>query len=72
MTRDISTIQRILDDPKNNIYPLASIANGTDYVYVGRIRRDNSAPNTLNFCCVADNIRNGAATNAIQIMEKLM
>lgn len=63
---------KLLDDPKNNIYPLASIANGTDYVYVGRIRRDNSASNTLNFWCVADNIRKGAATNAIQIMEKLM
>lgn len=63
---------KLLDDPKNNIYPLASIANGTDYVYVGRIRRDYSHPNTLNFWCVADNIRKGAATNAIQILEKLI
>ena len=63
---------KLLDDPKNNIYPLASIANGTDYVYVGRLRRDYSHPNTLNFWSVADNIRKGAATNAIQILEKLI
>ena len=63
---------KLLDDTKNNIYPLANIANGTDYVYVGRIRRDFSNPNTLNFWCVADNIRKGAATNAIQILENLI
>lgn len=63
---------KLLDDPKNNIYPLASIANGTDFVYVGRLRRDYSQPNTLNFWCVADNIRKGAATNAVQILEKLI
>lgn len=60
------------DNPKNNIYPLATIANGTDDVYVGRIRRDLSQPNTLNLWCVADNIRKGAAANAIQIMEKII
>ena len=62
----------LYDDPKNNIYPLASTANGKDEVYVGRIRRDYSESNTLNFWCVADNIRKGAATNAIQIMEKII
>ena len=60
------------DDPKNNIYPLASIANGHDEVYVGRLRRDYSQKNTLNMWCVSDNIRKGAATNAIQIMEELL
>ena len=62
----------LYDDPKNNIYPLATIANGADYVYVGRIRRDFSQENTLNLWCVADNIRKGAAANAIQIMEQLL
>ena len=60
------------NDIKNNIYPLNTIANGTDNVYIGRIRRDYSVENGLNFWCVADNIRKGAATNAIQIIEKLM
>ena len=62
----------LYDDVKNNIYPLATVANGHDEVYVGRIRRDFSEPNTLNLWCVADNIRKGAATNAIQIMEELI
>ena len=62
----------LADDPKNNVYPLASTANGTDEVYVGRIRRDFSQENTLNLWCVADNIRKGAAANAIQIMEKML
>ena len=62
----------LYDDPANNIYPLATVANGHDDVYVGRIRRDFSQPNTLNFWCVADNIRKGAASNAIQIMEKML
>ena len=62
----------LYDDLSNNIYPLASVANGRDEVFVGRIRRDFSQPNTINFWCVADNIRKGAATNAIQIMEKLI
>ena len=60
------------DDPKHDIYPLATVANGTDDVYVGRVRRDFSQPNTLNLWCVADNIRKGAASNAIQIMEKII
>ena len=62
----------LYDDPENNIYPLASVANGRDEIFVGRIRRDFSQANTLNFWCVADNIRKGAATNAIQIMEKII
>lgn len=60
------------DDPKNNIYPLAQNANGTDEVYVGRIRRDYSVPFGINMWVVADNIRKGAASNAIQIVEKLI
>jgi aspartate-semialdehyde dehydrogenase len=63
---------KLYDDPQNNIYPLASIANGTDEVYVGRLRRDFSQENTLNLWCVADNIRKGAASNAIQIMEEIL
>lgn len=62
----------VQDDPQNNIYPLADPATGTDHVYVGRIRRDTSSENGLNFWCVSDNIRKGAATNAIQIAEKLI
>ena len=60
------------DDPENNIYPLASNATGHDEVYVGRIRRDESVESGINFWCVADNIRKGAASNAIQIVEKLI
>jgi aspartate-semialdehyde dehydrogenase len=62
----------IRDDPKNNVYPLATEAEGTDEVYVGRIRRDFSIENGLNLWVVADNIRKGAASNAIQIAEKLV
>ncbi|MGN0702228.1 MAG: aspartate-semialdehyde dehydrogenase [Lentihominibacter sp.] len=60
------------DDLENNIYPLATEAAGTDPVYVGRIRRDFSVENGINLWCVADNVRKGAATNAIQIAEKLL
>jgi aspartate-semialdehyde dehydrogenase len=60
------------DDPHNNVYPLATNAKGTDLVYVGRIRRDFSIENGLNLWVVADNIRKGAATNAVQIAEKLI
>ena len=60
------------DDPTNNVYPLAQNANGTDNVYVGRIRRDYSVPFGINMWVVADNIRKGAASNAIQIIEKLI
>ena len=60
------------DDIKNNLYPLATTASGHDCVFVGRMRRDDSVPWGINMWVVADNIRKGAATNAIQIVEKLM
>lgn len=60
------------DDISNNVYPLATNATGHDEVFVGRIRRDDSVPFGVNLWVVADNIRKGAASNAIQIMEKLM
>ncbi len=62
----------VRDDPKNNVYPMPIEAAGTDPVYVGRIRRDESLANGLNFWCVADNIRKGAATNAVQILQVLL
>lgn len=62
----------VTDDVQNNIYPLATNANGHDEVFVGRIRRDYSVENGLNLWVVADNIRKGAASNAIQIVEKLI
>ena len=62
----------LYDDITKDIYPIATVANGTDNVYVGRLRRDFSQPNTLNMWCVADNIRKGAASNAIQIMQKII
>ncbi|UPO96640.1 aspartate-semialdehyde dehydrogenase [Cetobacterium somerae] len=60
------------DDVKNNRYPLATEANETDEVYVGRLRKDFSIEKGLNLWVVADNIRKGAATNAVQIAEILM
>ncbi len=60
------------NDFKNQIYPLATNANGHNEVFVGRIRRDESVPYGLNFWCVADNIRKGAATNAVQILQYLI
>ena len=60
------------DDVKNNIYPLARDAADKDEVFVGRVRRDFSVENGINMWVVADNIRKGAATNAVQIAEKLM
>ena len=60
------------DDPKHDIYPLAINANGHDEVYVGRIRRDESVPFGINMWVVADNLRKGAASNAIQIVEELI
>lgn len=62
----------IQDDVKNNIYPMAINAEGTDEVYVGRIRRDFSVDNGINLWVVADNIRKGAATNAVQIAELII
>ena len=60
------------DDISNNIYPLATNASGFDDVFVGRIRRDESVPFGINMWVVADNIRKGAASNAIQIVEKML
>lgn len=60
------------DDPVNNIYPLARNADGHDEVYVGRLRRDFSVDSGINFWCVADNIRKGAASNAVQIIKKII
>ncbi len=60
------------DDPKNNVYPLAINAAGHDEVYIGRIRRDESVENGINIWVVADNIRKGAATNAVQIAEEII
>ena len=62
----------IQDDPAHNVYPMPINAWGTDAVYVGRIRRDFSVENGINFWCVADNLRKGAATNAVQIAEYLL
>lgn len=60
------------DDIQNCIYPIATKSSGLDEVFVGRIRKDFSVKNGINFWVVADNIRKGAATNAVQIVEKLM
>ena len=62
----------LYDDPSNNIYPMPITAHHRDEVFVGRLRRDPSQPCTLNLWVVADNIRKGAATNAIQIMQELI
>lgn len=61
----------LVDDPAHNGYPLQSVASGTDPVYVGRIRQDCSVAFGLNLWVVADNIRKGAALNALQIAEKM-
>lgn len=60
------------DDPQNNVYPLAINAAGHDEVYIGRIRRDESVENGINIWVVADNIRKGAATNAVQIAQVII
>ncbi len=62
----------LVDDPKNDVYPLALDAAGKNETFVGRIRRDFSVKNGMNMWVVADNIRKGAATNTIQIAEKLI
>ena len=62
----------VLDDVSNKIYPMPLYSEGKDEVFVGRIRRDRSQPNTLNMWIVADNLRKGAATNAVQIAEYLI
>lgn len=78
---DINTVRKLLhdspgitlkDDPTTNTYPMPKYAEGKNDVFVGRIRRDESQPNTLNMWVVADNLRKGAATNAVQIARLLM
>jgi aspartate-semialdehyde dehydrogenase len=59
----------LMDSPAANIYPMPIIAHGRDEVFVGRLRRDFSQPNSLNLWVVSDNLRKGAATNAVQIAE---
>lgn len=62
----------VLDKPLENVYPMPFISQGKDEVFVGRVRRDTSCINGLNLWIVADNLRKGAATNAIQILEHLV
>ena len=62
----------VLDDPSRNIYPMPLLSRGRDEVFVGRIRRDESQPRSLNLFIVADNLRKGAATNAVQIAAWLL
>ncbi|MCD8312689.1 MAG: aspartate-semialdehyde dehydrogenase [Bacteroidales bacterium] len=62
----------VQDDPEHNVYPMPIHAWGRDEVFVGRIRRDPSVPYGLNLWCVSDNLRKGAATNAVQIAELLI
>ncbi|RIV43885.1 aspartate-semialdehyde dehydrogenase [Flagellimonas pelagia] len=78
---DLAEIRKILsempgvvvqDNTATNTYPMPMFANGKDEVFVGRIRRDETQPNTLNMWIVADNLRKGAATNAVQIAEYLV
>jgi aspartate-semialdehyde dehydrogenase len=63
---------QVYDDPSRNLYPLPIDVVGTDAVYVGRVREDESIPNGLNLWIVADNLRKGAALNAVQIAEFLL
>ncbi len=78
---DMSDVRRILsetpgviveDDPSKNLYPMPRNVEGKDEVFVGRIRRDESRKNCLNVWIVSDNLRKGAATNAIQIAEYML
>ena len=62
---------KVMDDPRKNLYPLATDAAGQDLTLVGRIRQDESIPSGINMWIVADNIRKGAATNAVQIAQVL-
>lgn len=63
---------QVVDNPRANLYPLAIDAAGEDDVFVGRIREDESCDNSLNMWIVADNVRKGAALNAVQIAEELL
>lgn len=78
---DLGEVRRLLhetpgitvqDNPDTNTYPMPAYAQDKDEVFVGRIRRDETQPNTLNMWIVSDNLRKGAATNAIQIAEYLV
>ena len=62
----------VSDEPENNVYPMAIDATGKDATFVGRIREDHSVPNGINLWVVADNLRKGAALNAVQIAEILI
>lgn len=62
----------LMDDPGKNIYPMPIISHGKDEVFVGRVRLDETQPKTLNMWVVSDNLRKGAATNAVQIAEYLL
>jgi aspartate-semialdehyde dehydrogenase len=62
----------VYDDPTRNLYPLAIDVAGKDETYVGRIREDESLPNGINLWLVSDNLRKGAALNAVQIAEHLI
>ncbi|MEN8787315.1 MAG: Asd/ArgC dimerization domain-containing protein, partial [Flavobacteriales bacterium] len=60
------------DNPEMNVYPMPKYTEGKNEVFVGRIRRDHSVENGMNMWIVADNLRKGAATNAVQIAEYLV
>jgi len=62
----------VVDNPSKQEYPMPKDAHNRDEVFVGRIRRDDTQPNTLNMWIVSDNLRKGAATNAVQIAEYLV
>lgn len=78
---DLKDVRRLLNDAPGvivqdnidvNTYPMPIYANGKDDVFVGRLRRDGSQPNSLNMWIVSDNLRKGAATNTVQIAEYLL
>lgn len=78
---DINDVRKLLSETDGvtvqdnldvNVYPMPMYAHGKDDVFVGRIRRDGSQPNTLNLWVVSDNLRKGAATNTVQIAEYLV
>ena len=62
----------VQDDPSTQLYPMPKYAHNRDEVFVGRIRLDETLPNAINMWIVADNLRKGAATNAVQIAEYLL
>ncbi len=62
----------LMDDPQNKVYPMPLFVADHDEVYVGRVRKDLTSPNGLTFWCVGDQIRKGAALNAVQILESLI